>query len=421
MNNNPNNELNDFLNKSKQNLINDFEKDAFEGFESLQSIEDAIELKASLDKKIAPLFAQKKQNYRVIWYAAAGLLLVIGLTVFFIQTNSDSITGNKNVSLVDIPKKESIETKSETESIINPPAESKDITLKAKDEEKSEGKSKSAKDQISDTKKVTDLTPKEEALKSAELEADNRAYKQEEKSGLDKMALAEGNAQTKASSNKGAGDDNLMKDEVTTTTKSSPVTVGGVTAREVAKPQKEKEEDKKVFETSSAVAANNKSNKDFDSEDFEGKESNLNKRDEKVASGKKSKDRKKSKAEVNQPPAVSSEKNNAPGFYKSDEATKTTVEQKSEANQCYYAGGETTLIKDVAEKLNSKNVNKKFNAVLFINEKRQVEKVNFTNSFDLNSNDKKAIETELKTLSKFNFYISPTTKILFEFKLDYRP
>jgi hypothetical protein len=417
MNNNQNNELNDFLNKSKQNLQDDFEKDAFEGFESIESKEEAFELKASLDKKIAPLFAEKKQNFRVIWYAAAGLILVIGLSVFFIQTNADSIAGNKNVSLVDVPKKEPVETLLQTESVTG---NSVNTTNNQKEEAKAEEKNKSNDINVAGNKKIADNAPmEEEAEKLAEVAADDRDNNQSttksEKSDLDKLNLAKGT--TKPNSTLGDGN-GVINDEVSNT-KSAPVTTGGVNSRDVVKPQKE--EDKKMLETTSTVAANNKSSAQYETRDSEGKDANINKYDEKVVSGKKSKARKKVRSEANQPAAVTEEQLKEPGFYKNNEGPKATVDAKSDANQCYYIGGETTLKKDISEKLNAKNLNKKFDAVLFVNEKKQVEKVNFTNLFDLNNNDKKTIESELKTLNKFNFYINPTTKMLFEFKLEYRP
>ena len=116
MNNNPNSNLNDFLNKNKQNLTDDFEKDAFEGFETLNSQQDAFELKASLDKKIIQkLFSEKKETKKIVWYAAAGLFLVIGLSVFFILNNENTIVQNNNVSLITVPKNE--ETKTEEKSV----------------------------------------------------------------------------------------------------------------------------------------------------------------------------------------------------------------------------------------------------------------------------------------------------------------
>ncbi|MDX2173596.1 MAG: hypothetical protein SFY56_10765 [Bacteroidota bacterium] len=420
MNNNPNNDLNDFLNKSNQNLQDDFEKDAFEGFEMFDSKEEAFELKAALDKKIAPLFAEKKQNFRVIWYAAAGLILVIGLTVFFIQTNSDSIVKTKDVSMLDIPKKEMVEGKpEETETTAKMPNNA--IPTEVESEKKLE-KDKQSSDIISEAKKVEDKSAFEEVKKTGELSDEDRGYNQgnskDANGDLDKMVLAKSTTKSGISANSGAGEGNINEE---VNTKSSPVTVGGISSRETVKTQKENEEaEGKNFAEAETIVTNNKSVAFKENKDLEDKESDL-KKSEKVASSKKAKERKKNRSDSNQPVSVTSEQSKGPEFYKNDDAPKTTIDAKAETNQCYYSGGETNLKKDVSDKLVTKNVNQKFDVVLFINENKKVEKVNFTNTFNLTVAEKQVIENELKTLNKFNFYINPSTKILFEFKLEYRP
>lgn len=419
MNNNPNNDLNDFLNKSHQNLEDDFEKDAFEGFDMLDSKEEAFELKAALDKKIAPLFAEKKQNFRVIWYAAAGLILVIGLTVFFIQTNSDSIVKTKNVSLVDIPKKENLDNKPEEITTITSNS-GNSIPNEVEGEQLIE-RSKQSSDKISEAEKVEDKSALEEVQKPGEVAADDRANNQfntkDANSDFDKMTLAKSTTKSGVSLDSGT-DEGKLNDGVTSITKSSPVVMGG-TAREVVKSQKEKAEEKNLDETETVVSSN-KSVAYKENRDSEDKESDL-KKSEKVASSKKTKERKKGRAESNQPVSITSEQSKGPEFYKNDETPKTTIDAKAETNQCYYSGGETNLKKDVSDKLIAKSVNQKFDVVLFVNENKRVEKIKFTNTFNLTVAEKQTIENELKTLNKFNFYINPTTKILFEFKLEYRP
>ncbi len=431
MNNNPNNNLNDFLNKNKQSLQDDFDKDAFEGFETFDNKEDAFNLKATLDKKInTTLFSEKKRYFdgfnshnKIVWYAAASLLLVIGLSVLFILNNGDSIVKTNNVSLVDT-KKEVIETK--TESIPNIPFNSTSST-EVNDIIKLEEKNNDNLNKIADSKKTVQNAPQEEALNLNKLKAADKSNKQEPKKSnnqdLENLALGKkGTTESPGMVSKTSGEVN--DNDKVIATKTSPVTVGGVTAREAKELIKE---DEKSL-SQSVVTNNNSSTTNSTAKDIDDKESDF-KKDESFATSTnspkkavKSKERKKSRAEESQPSSTDAEQTKGPEYYnKNNETPKATVKANTSNNQCYYSGGETELLKNVAEKLNAKNVNKKFDAVLFINEKKQVEKVNFTNLFNLNNDDKKTIESELKTLNKFNFYINPTTKILFEYKLEYRP
>jgi hypothetical protein len=432
MNNKPNNNLNDFLNKNKQSLEDDFEKDAFAGFETFDNKEDALNLKETLDKKInTTLFSEKKRYFdgfsshnKTVWYAAASLFLVIGLTVLFILNNGDSIVKTNDVSLVET-KKEVTETKSETESILNVPANSATSTALNQDV-KLEEKNKSNLNKVTDTKNITENTLQEEVQPSDELIAADKSNKQElkksEKFDLDNLASAKkGNTQSTGAASNSAEDANV-NDKVTTT-KTSPGTVGGVTARE-AKKEGQKEDEKPSFEA--VVTNKNSSTTKSLSKDTDDAESD-SKKDEGFATSTnsnkkavKSKERKKNRSEANQPVSMAEEQAKGPE-YKNNETPKSSVEANTTNNQCYYSGGETVFTKDIAVKLIAKNVNKKFDAILFINEKKQVEKVNFTNTYDLNADDRKTIEGELKNLSKFNFFINPTTKTLYEFKLEYRP
>ncbi|HRD40339.1 MAG TPA: hypothetical protein PLC65_17050, partial [Bacteroidia bacterium] len=65
--------------------LDDFEKEALEGFASLENPELARSLQAKLDARISEEYSQKKSGNRTFFYLsmAAGLILVIGLTVIF--------------------------------------------------------------------------------------------------------------------------------------------------------------------------------------------------------------------------------------------------------------------------------------------------------------------------------------------------
>ena len=73
--------------------LDDFEKEAMEGFASLESPELARSLQAKLDARISEEYSQRKSGNRTFLYLsmAAGLILIIGLTVIFYN----SLNSNK--------------------------------------------------------------------------------------------------------------------------------------------------------------------------------------------------------------------------------------------------------------------------------------------------------------------------------------
>jgi len=79
--------LKDFLsqNESPSKAFDAFDKDALEGFALLENEQEVFALKSQLDLRIneqfVPVAKKTSSNY---WLAAAGFLLVIGLTVYFL-------------------------------------------------------------------------------------------------------------------------------------------------------------------------------------------------------------------------------------------------------------------------------------------------------------------------------------------------
>ena len=73
--------------------LDDFEKEAMEGFASLENPELARSLQAKLDARISEEYSQRKSGNRTFFYLsmAAGLILIIGLTVIFYN----SLNSNK--------------------------------------------------------------------------------------------------------------------------------------------------------------------------------------------------------------------------------------------------------------------------------------------------------------------------------------
>ena len=55
------------------------------------------------------------------------------------------------------------------------------------------------------------------------------------------------------------------------------------------------------------------------------------------------------------------------------------------------------------------------------NTTKQIITVEFINSYDLTKKQKEEVTKQLKTLNKFNFFVSPTQKGEFTYKVFYRP
>jgi hypothetical protein len=71
--------------KSRQPPADAFEQEALEGFAMLESQEEALDLKAELDREMNDtVFARKQAPARIYWMAAAGLALLIGISAYFI-------------------------------------------------------------------------------------------------------------------------------------------------------------------------------------------------------------------------------------------------------------------------------------------------------------------------------------------------
>lgn len=94
-----NNILTNFLEDSSDKDA--FEKEAMEGFESLASKEEAIELKKKTDARAEVLF-QKKANKPFVWAAAAVLIIAFSLLIKFFLPSNELIKSN-NIALNEKP------------------------------------------------------------------------------------------------------------------------------------------------------------------------------------------------------------------------------------------------------------------------------------------------------------------------------
>jgi hypothetical protein len=117
-------------------------------------------------------------------------------------------------------------------------------------------------------------------------------------------------------------------------------------------------------------------------------------------------------------PENKSEQLRSENLYKSKETRKVEAD---EFVNCYYKGGEAEIVKDINNKLNSKKSNLKFDVIIFINQNKLVENVEFINSYSLTEIEKKQIIAVIKSLDKFDFFMPPTTKNSFKYKLSFNP
>lgn len=81
-------ELLEHLHKPSGDDLDAFEQEALEGFATLETKEEAIEMKQRLDERMEEKLSKKRKPLFIYWSAAAGVALIIGL-VFLLQTNQN--------------------------------------------------------------------------------------------------------------------------------------------------------------------------------------------------------------------------------------------------------------------------------------------------------------------------------------------
>jgi hypothetical protein len=473
------NQLDDLFRKSGSDSLDDFEREALEGFNSLESRQEAHELQERVDARARELFEKKEKSRPVVyWYAAAGLFLVIGLSVYFVLNKSD-LTNKKNVAALEESKpalnapaeikplgnnesqqdqskdKDQSETKNRPVTVSNDLRQSdKEITTNAGtlSSEKSAAGGKSEKDQSNLFKKAEEKEPAAKALeqKSEPAHVDNLALtipeteKQKEESPKQlqdqnqkapvtnsertQEQVAKKNADVFFTDKKALDDYEGNKDEAVNAQKVQPSNVA------VENKAKEKQDIDKMKgknepspsradDNNNVASNNNRSNNDrhrkekksqaapgrAENGDIALKETGNNKayNDEDTKSSGKKDDAKLGAGAISYSWSGS--------YANTNGASVVTREADG-----YYEGGEKALDKDLREKLKQSEVNKKFDATLFINDKKQVEKVSFTNG-DLSKEQKEKVEAALKSLSKFTVKQDKLKKGLFEYKLSYKP
>lgn len=102
--------------------VDDFEKEALEGFSLLEKKSEAFDLKEKLDARIYKDVFSEQPSKKTYWLAAAaGLILLIGFSVYFIKNNS--LAERKDLALTTPSKNEVVSPLNLTVPAV-PPAES---------------------------------------------------------------------------------------------------------------------------------------------------------------------------------------------------------------------------------------------------------------------------------------------------------
>ncbi|MBI2721505.1 MAG: hypothetical protein HYX39_04965 [Bacteroidetes bacterium] len=399
--------LNSIKNKSSQDL-DDFDREAIEGFESLESNQEALDLKNELDTKIHDqLFTPKKKNEKVYWFAAAGLFMVISLSVFFIL-NGNSHLQEKDVAqipekIINIEKEKALSAP--TSEAVEP------VVRKVPDAEKSKSKNIEPSDKDKRVSLRALLKPSEAGSGQGEVSS----VLQEKADDAEAAAIKESDKPISKSS-------------------SEEVNFSGKLKNTDEKEQNDLNADK---QTSSS--ANGELNEFKKSENDEFKKESVYKG--RLARKKQNASKNKSKNDPSQDPKTlnpstvlnstdSRAKENKEGDgitqpksapAQSEPGKSKTEYFNSPSNTIYFAGGEDALAKEIRVKLIEKKVDKRFDAILIINENKKIEEVTYINPYELSTEEKNKVTEVLKTLTNFNFYIQPNTKGLFEYKVNYRP
>jgi len=343
-----NQKLKDLLNKNssdKPENADDFEKAAFEGFAQLESEQEALDLKESLDAKIyAEVFVAEKQESRTLyWLAAAALIGVIGFSIYFFQSSFDVKNDGLAIQQPTDPGKNKLPEDSEL------PRDKKVLNEALEAEPSKEAKT----------------TESKKTIKSLSLEGEEIVNETSQKDNTRLSNGAASNAPLMVSE-KQEDDEKTVKLHEEIVLQQANEDMPTAPAAGVSR--------------SSTAETDNRKNKKFEKEEI------------------------RNEAAPDQ----------------SQLGDVVTISTGS-APFCYYDGGDSALKKDLNELLLKENLLFKFDALLFLNKKAQIEKVNLINTYGLNTAEQTQLTELLKTLSKFKVNGKLSNKERLEYRIEFRP
>ena len=360
------------LNSNDSSGLDDFEKEALEGFDSLDNAELAKNLTDSVNRKIdEKYFQQNTGSKKGMMYLslAAGLVLVVGLSIFFMN-----IMGDKKEMAM------SSDTLS-TENIANEVAKPADIAP-MEEPAKAEGKKSGELNTITVTDALAEKSPENNKDISA---GDKRAKADEDKGdGLtSRLVVKETKPAQTVPASEGEAD---FKKQVETKTSSGPPTGNNAPSSPVLAMDDKKASDKEAT-TEKITLSKNNGDDNMQAESGSGKASGVKKR----AAPKKEKA--KSEEYLGNEDAAKDEATVKVASNTNQAATGgiTTAEPKRDesgnvhnieySNHGYYKPQDYLKVEINKSEMLKTNV-KAFKAELTINEKGTVTEVKFLTPFD---------------------------------------
>jgi hypothetical protein len=357
-------ELFEKQNSSEVPDIDGFEKEALEGFSMLSSEDDAFELKADLDQKMyKEVFIEDKKSRKLMyWYAAAGLIVAVGFSIYFVQSGL-------------VPENEDLAIKAEP-------------LLKEKVSEEAV---------VADAAKTENKLSKE-TEPAGTINTLSVAPKQAQVSTVYKSSQQDNSSGAKV---KGAGGMQPVLNPVAASqaevSAAPPALYADTPDQVVNKQDVLLDEDKRSSEAPSkenvSVKAVTISSKEEESLAKNERRKKQTQQLEGVGSG----------ASQNSPSATSRD------------------DRQEISSRVYYTEGDQALVTYLKTKLKEKNLLQKFDATLYINKNKSVEKVDLKRSYELTKTQQREVIDILKKLDKFNFSSGTENTGLLEYKLVFRP
>lgn len=338
--------------------MDDFEKEALEGFAMLSGEEEALDLKKALDKKMyTDVFGEEKKPSSLrYWYAAAGLVIAIGFTVYFVK---NTLTNKEPDLALQSPR---------TSETFVPPLQ-KQPELSDKNDVQKTTTPQGASDEKTENTLPSNSKPESIQNKGSEFKFNTKTVETE---NLSNAAVGSSSTEDLAATPVSASKQDLERD------KKNASAVLDV-------EQNENREGMNLEEI--AVVSKD-----------EIKKTKASRKKEKALESKSQ------AADIPESPAVM-----APD----DVAAKPEF-------VCAYRSGETGLMKDLSVLLKNKNLLQKFNAIVYVGISGKVEKAELTRPFKLSVTEQKEVILILKSLDQFNMSQNAGS-YLYPYKIEFRP
>lgn len=92
--------LKELLGKKSTDQLDDFEREALEGFSLLDPASDAHTVKQELDARVKPLFEKPKSRRALVYWMAAAMLVIMGLSVYVMLSDASHLGQQNNLALL---------------------------------------------------------------------------------------------------------------------------------------------------------------------------------------------------------------------------------------------------------------------------------------------------------------------------------